>query len=106
MVGNWGGLHQVIMDLIISQPKESFNNERMLNMEGLVSGENEIHSILPQEGKDSHRLSERYLVLGGGADGILGPDRNQTTMPGLVTSLAKLERNGEEWPLVFLQAVS
>ena len=31
-----------------------------------------------------------------GADGILGPNRNQTTMPGLVKSLANL-REGEEW---------
>ena len=96
-LGTGGGLHRVIMDLIISQPKESFNNERMLNMEGLVSGENEIHSILPQEGMIVIGSQNGTWCLEGGSEGILGPNRNQTIMPGLVTSLAKLEKNGEEW---------
>ena len=96
-MGMGGGLHQVIMDLIISQPKQSFNNQRMLNLEGLLSGANEVHSVLPLNGMVVVGSLNGTWCLEGGSDGILGTNRNQTSIPGFATSLAILEKDGKEW---------
>ncbi len=95
--GMGGGLHLVTMDLIISQPKQAFDSERMLNLEGLLSGANDIHSILPLDGMVVLGSRDGTWCLEGGSNGILGEFQNQTEIPGLVTSMDTLEVDGEEW---------
>ena len=93
--GMGGGLHLVTMDLIISQPKQAFDSERMLNLEGLLSGANDIHSILPLDGMVVLGSRDGTWCLEGGSNGILGEFQNQTEIPGLVTSMDTLEVDGE-----------
>ena len=96
-IGMGGGLHQVTMDLLISQPMEAFNSERMLNIDGLLTGANDVHAVLPLEGMVILGSMNGTWCLEGGSNGILGTYLNQTEIPGLVTSLASLERDGVEW---------
>lgn len=96
-LGMGGGLHMIIMDYLISQPKESFDNERMLNLEGLLTGANDIHAILPLDGQVVLGSADGTWCLEGGSDGILDIDQEQTKIHGLVTSLTSLERDGEVW---------
>ena len=96
-LGMGGGLHLITMDLFISQPKESIDNERMLNLEGLLTGANDVHSILPLEGMVVLGSSDGTWCLEGGSDGILDIRQNQTDIPGLVTSLTSLDREGQTW---------
>ena len=99
-MGTSGGLHRVNMDLIISQPTEAFDNDRMLNIEGLLYGANDVRAILPLDGMVAVGSKDGTWSLEGGSSGILGPYLNQSEIPGLVTSMAIMEKEGEEWLFV------
>ncbi len=99
-MGTSGGLHRINMDLIISQPTEAFDNDRMLNIEGLVSGANDVRAILPLDGVVAVGSKDGTWSLEGGFSGILGPYLNQSEIPGFVTSMAIMEKEGEEWLFV------
>lgn len=99
-IGTSGGLHLVNMDLIISQPHDAFDNDRMLNVEGLISGANDVHSILPMDGMVIIGSKDGTWCLEGDSEGILGTFQNQTAIPGLVTSMATLVKEGEDWLFV------
>ena len=96
-LGMGGGLHQITMDLFISQPRESISNERMLNLDGLLSGSNDVRAILPLDGTIVLGSMDGTWCLEGDSDGILGTMLNQTDIPGLVTTLTSLQRDGEMW---------
>ena len=96
-LGMGGGLHLIAMDLIISQPKEAFSNSRMLNIEGLLTGANDVHSVLPLENMVVIGSRDGTWCLEGGSTGILGMYLNQTEIPGLVTSLSVLEKDDNSW---------
>ena len=83
-LGMGGGLHQITMDLFISQPRESINNERMLNLDGLLSGSNDVRAILPLDGTIVLGSMDGTWCLEGDSDGILGTMQNQTDIPCLL----------------------
>jgi len=99
-IGTGGGIHLVNMDLIFSQPKSAFDNDKMLNIDGLLSGANDIHSILPIDGMVVIGSKDGTWCLEGDTSGILGMYENQTEIPGLVTSMTTLEIGDIEWLFV------
>ncbi len=99
-IGTGGGLHLLDLNIIISQPEQAFQNDRMLNMEGLLTGANDIQSILPLEGMIVVGSRDGTWCLEGDSSGILGMFQNQTEFPGLVSSMATLHREGELWLFV------
>ena len=96
-LGMGGGLHQITMDLLISQPRQAINSDRMLNLEGLLSGANEVHSILPLDNLLVIGSMDGNWLLEGDSDGILGVVDEGKQINGLVTSLASIEREGKIW---------
>ncbi|MFQ3344067.1 MAG: hypothetical protein ACKVI6_03200 [Candidatus Poseidoniales archaeon] len=97
-LGMAGGIYLIELDLIISQPTEAFNNDRMLNIDNILDGANDIRSIFSYQGKVL--LGSKFgtwCLEGNAQQGILGMYLNQTIIPGLVTSFAMLEYQGEEW---------
>ena len=96
-LGMGGGLHQITMDLLISQPRQAINSDRMLNLEGLLSGANEVHSILPLDNLLVIGSKDGNWLLEGDSDGILGVVDEGKQINGLVTSLASIEREGKIW---------
>ncbi len=97
-LGMSGGLYLIELDLIISQPTEAFNNDRMLNIENILDGANDIKSIFSHQGKVFVGSNYGSWCLEGNAEqGILGMYLNQSVIPGLVTSFALLENNEEDW---------
>ena len=97
-LGMAGGIYLIKLDLIISQPIEAFNNERMLNIDNILEGANDIRSILSYNGKIIIGSKFGTWCLEGNAQqGILGMYLNQTMIPGLVTSFALLENSNETW---------
>ena len=99
-MGTGGGLHLVDLDLIISQPERAFQNERMLNIDGLLTGANDVHSVMQLEGMVAIGSRDGTWCLEGGPSGILGLYQNQTEIPGLVSSMVTLENEGEPWLFV------
>ena len=97
-LGMSGGLYLVELDLITSQPTEAFNSDRMLNIENILDGANDIRSVFSYQGMVIIGSSYGSWCLEGSAqDGILGMYLNQTRIPGLITSFAMIENQGQEW---------
>ncbi len=99
-LGTGGGLHLVDLDLIISQSKKAFQNERMLNLDGILTGSNNVHSIMQLDGMVVVGSQDGTWCLEGGPNGILGMYQNQTEIPGLVTSIVTIDSEGETWMFV------
>ena len=97
-LGMSGGLYLVELDLITSQPTEAFNSDRMLNIENILDGANDIRSLFSYQGMVIIGSSYGSWCLEGSAqDGVLGMYLNQTKIPGLITSFAMIENQGQEW---------
>ena len=96
-VGTAGGLHLLNLQLLIQMPRTAFDSDRMYNIERWAEGANDIHSILPLDGKIVIGSRDGTWCLEGGHSGVLGLYLNQTRIPGMATSLITLEHGTSLW---------
>ena len=96
-VGTAGGLHLLNLQLLVQMPRTAFDSDRMYNIERWAEGANDIHSILPLDGKIVIGSRDGTWCLEGGHSGVLGLYLNQTRIPGVATSLITLEHGTSLW---------
>ena len=96
-LGTAGGLHLIDLSTFMQMPYSSISSERMYNIERWAEGANDVHSVLSYNGMVVIGSRDGTWCLEGGHTGVLGLYMNQTRVPGLVTSLVTLERDGKNW---------
>ena len=103
-IGMGGGVHRIVFSSLFSQPERAFDNQNMLNFEGLIDGDNEVKSILPLDDGVAIGSKNGIWFLEGTHEGAVGVHQNQTEVNGLVTSMTSLQNDGQSWVFAIISA--